>query len=82
MYDSKPYKITAIKGNMITAEREDRKNTRNLSFFKPYIRISPETQNGHKEQEAEGALDNKEGVSNGEPFDEHRTNSETTGVPT
>lgn len=34
MFDPTPYTVTTIKGNMITAQREGKEITRNVSFFK------------------------------------------------
>lgn len=39
-FDPKPYRITTIKGTMITARRKDHKITRNCSRFKPFAGIS------------------------------------------
>ena len=36
-YHSVPYKVTKVKGSMITATNEDRCVTRNISFFKPVV---------------------------------------------
>ncbi|PIK41369.1 hypothetical protein BSL78_21779 [Apostichopus japonicus] len=50
-YDPRPFKVTAIKGTMITAKRDDKTITRNSSFFKifnaaqdePFLDISFES---------------------------------------
>ncbi|RXN35915.1 Retrovirus-related Pol polyprotein from transposon 297 [Labeo rohita] len=33
-YNHKPYKVTTVKGSMVTAERDGHRVTRNPSFFK------------------------------------------------
>ncbi len=37
-YDPYPYKLVEKKGSMVTARRDSRSVTRNLSFFKPVVK--------------------------------------------
>jgi hypothetical protein len=36
IWDPVPFIVTAIKGTLVTAQRDERQVTRNVSFFKPY----------------------------------------------
>ena len=51
-YDPEPYKVTAINGSMVTAERNGRKVTRNSTFFKVLKNFTPPNDSANEDLDA------------------------------